>query len=93
MTQYLDFVVGAALLAAGYIGGRVHRPRKTSDTPRAICACGHSFGEHGETGHCRAEVSRPAGIVREWVPCACVKYVGPKPIEDLYSPGFLPPTD
>jgi hypothetical protein len=99
MTEYLDFAVGAAILAIGYLGGRIHRPRKTIETPGPVCACRHTLGEHASTnGRCLAEIARPHYQIngnhngKEWAPCACLHYVGPEPLGNLFAPTYLPPT-
>lgn len=94
----ITLVVGAAILAAGFLSGllsgliisRRNRP------VRPICACGHSYGAHFDDGDngCAAEVQREVrditsvtGYSREWTPCACRRYTGPEPISsDIWVP-------
>jgi hypothetical protein len=100
MLEFLDLATGAAILLVGYAGGRAHQPRRPHSAAIAECACGHSLGEHHpETNACLVQIERPhyfeSGSQNgyEWVPCACVKYVGPRPVDELFSIRHLPPSD
>jgi hypothetical protein len=97
----ISLAVGAALIVSGYGAGRVHRPRKQPDTPTATCGCGHALAHHDcETNECHGQLLRKASrnkhgdyIGDQWVPCTCRQYVGPRPMEHLFSMPLLPPTD
>jgi hypothetical protein len=97
----LSLAVGAALLAAGYLGGRLGRRRSRSPaTPVAVCGCGHPLSQHDpQTNTCHAEVPRDAydrkgrWAGHTWVACSCRQYVGPRPIDEVFAPRLLPPQD
>jgi hypothetical protein len=100
MLAFLDLATGAAILLVGYVGGRVHRPRRSDSVSIAECACSHSLGEHHEkTGACLAQAERPHYHENgsrngfEWVPCVCMRYVAPRPVDELFSIKHLPPSD
>ena len=96
----VSLVVGAVLLAVGYLAGRLGRRRPSPPPlPQAVCACGHPLSQHDpETTACAAEVARDAYTKRgrwaghTWVACSCRQYIGPRPIDEVFTPRLLPPT-
>ncbi|MBF6135934.1 hypothetical protein IU501_23360 [Nocardia otitidiscaviarum] len=97
----ISLVVGAGLLGAGWIMGRfghraARKPASHAPAERAVCGCGHDLALHDrEAGQCHAEYMRKVGYgggMREWARCACRRYTGPTPLEELFSPPMLPPT-
>jgi hypothetical protein len=100
----LSLVVGGALLAIGYVSGRLAARRarrsRVPATPVAVCGCGHSLSEHDpKADTCHAEVARPAydrkgrWAGNDWVACRCRQYIGPRPIDEVFAPRLLPPSD
>ena len=100
----LSLVVGGALLAIGYVSGRLGARRarrsRVPATPVAVCGCGHSLSEHDpKADTCHAEVARPAydrkgrWAGNDWVACRCRQYIGPRPIDEVFAPRLLPPSD
>jgi hypothetical protein len=92
----ISLAAGAGILAAGFLAGRLGRHKPAAPTqPQAVCGCVHSLAHHDpETGFCHGTTtlgSRSAGW--RYVPCTCRQYVGPKPIEDLFAPQYLPPAE
>ncbi|MPQ97530.1 hypothetical protein GB931_06260 [Modestobacter sp. I12A-02628] len=98
----VSLLVGAALLAVGYLGGRLGRRRPTAPgaplTP--MCGCAHPLSQHDPgSSTCHAEVPRDAYDKRgrwqghSWVRCPCRQYVGPRPIDEVFAPRVLPPAD
>lgn len=93
--------VGGALLAVGWLAGRLTGVRTVrSDMPRATCGCDHDLSLHDpETKKCHAEIARQVHddygywVSYEWVPCPCRQYIGPKPIEEVFAPPYLPPSE
>ncbi|MCW2699547.1 MAG: hypothetical protein JWQ45_1082 [Blastococcus sp.] len=96
----VSLLVGGALLAVGYLTGRLNRHRTPPPPPpmTPLCGCGHALSQHDrETSTCYAELRRDnydkrgrwAGHV--WVPCTCRQYVGPRPIDEVFAPRLLPP--
>ncbi|MCZ2823831.1 MULTISPECIES: hypothetical protein [unclassified Modestobacter] len=93
--------VGAVLLgqAIGYVQGRRHRAPKPI---QAICGCGHGMSMHNaETERCHGMMngdplkydSDKEPTAYKQVPCTCQRYVGPLPIDQVFSPPLLPPSD
>ncbi|PWW24981.1 hypothetical protein JD79_04175 [Geodermatophilus normandii] len=98
----ISLVVGAALLAMGFVAGRLgrRRPAGPPPVPTAVCGCGHPLSQHDtESNTCYAELRRDTFDKRgrwaghSWVPCTCRQYVGPRPIDEVFLPRMLPPTD
>jgi hypothetical protein len=102
----LSLVVGGVLLAAGYLGGRLGGWRaararaRTPQVPLPMCTCGHPLSQHDPKEHtCHAEVARDAfnwaghRSGQTWVACRCRQYVGPRPIDEVFAPRLLPPSD
>jgi hypothetical protein len=84
----ISLAVGAALLATGWLTGRVRRGRASAPVPAWECGCGHSFALHNrETSECTGETKREHYTVTgarngyEWVQCSCRRYVGEVPID------------
>lgn len=82
----LSVIIGVVIFVIGVgVGVGVGRLRR----PKPVCGCKHHLSMHDpETGLCHAEVEMkidpPAGErdYVEWRPCACRRYVGPKPLAD-----------
>ncbi len=99
----VSLVIGAALLAAGFVAGRIGRRRPPAGPPplpTPVCGCGHTLSQHDTgTNTCYAELRRDSYDKRgrwaghTWVPCTCRQYVGPRPIDEVFLPRVLPPTD
>ena len=83
-------------LGTGWLLGRHARLRRTPNQPgqpQPICLCGHHYGTHDSaTGGCGAQSKerfqgRPGGDYCDvWIPCACVRYTGPQPVEQYWVP-------
>ena len=96
----ISALVGAALLAVGFLAGRLGRrqpPPPPDRTP--VCGCGHALSQHDPaTSTCYAELRRDTFDKRgrwsghSWVPCTCRQYVGPRPIDEVFVPRVMPPT-
>jgi hypothetical protein len=98
----VSLVVGAALLVAGFLGGRLSRRRPAGPPPPTtpLCGCGHTLSQHDpESNTCYAELRRETYDKRgrfsghTWVPCTCRRYIGPRPIDEVFVPRLLPPSD
>jgi hypothetical protein len=98
----VSLLVGAVLVAAGFVAGRLQRRRPGPPPPPVtpLCGCGHALSQHDrETATCYAELRRDAYDKRgrwaghTWVPCTCRQYVGPRPIDEVFVPRVLPPSD
>lgn len=95
----ITLAVGGGLLAVGYLAGLLSRRRRAPEPPGAVCGCTHSMALHdAEMGKCHGEVERPKVynkqgdyIGRQYVPCSCRQYVGPRPVEEILNQRFLPP--
>ena len=97
MFDPLSLVAGAALLAAGYLSGRITRPVRATV---AVCSCGHGLDQHDPTSRsCHSEVRLDPHFsyeVNAWVGhtyawCTCRQYIGPMPVEQLIQTQILPP--
>lgn len=80
----LDLVVGAGITAVAYSFGVFSgRMSKNRNGPKPeICQCGHGSNYHNSTGcHDSVEIDKydklGYDVGTEWIPCACVAYVGP----------------
>lgn len=95
----ISLVIGAVLLAGGFFAGRISKRRGGQDKIVAVCGCGHGLDKHDpKDGTCHSEETRARYEDGHWqgqdyVRCTCRQYVGPKPIEELFAPKYLPPTD
>ena len=61
----VSLLVGAALLAAGFLGGRISRRKPTPPpaAPAPLCGCGHTLSQHDtETNTCYAELGTAARV-------------------------------
>ncbi|MBF6175727.1 hypothetical protein [Nocardia blacklockiae] len=96
MFDPVSLVVGAGLVGVGWACGRLGR-RRTGAVRRqlATCGCGHDLAMHDrESGSCHAETFRKTGYgMRAWSACTCRRYTGPTPLEDVFAPPLLPPTN
>jgi hypothetical protein len=97
----VSLLVGAALLAVGFLGGRLSRRTRAAPPalPAPLCGCGHTLSQHDtESNTCYAELRRDTFDKRgrfsgvAWVPCTCRQYVGPRPIDEVFMPRLLPPS-
>lgn len=69
-----------------------------SAPPKALCGCGHHLSTHAPEDNRCHYTSRQATKWDEYedptkyelVQCSCRQYVGPRPIDDLFTPGYLP---
>lgn len=91
MIDPVSVIVVAVTFVAGWLVGRHGRLHKAAAPVRPICECGHHFGDHEGPGHCNAEVVQatwiPSSGYRDlWVPCACLKYTGPVPLDQFWTP-------
>jgi len=86
----ISIAVGAAVLATGWVTGRLgrRRPEMAEIRPVGECGCGHSLALHDtETTRCTAEIRRVRQDAHgnrnghEWVPCSCQRYVGEYPVD------------
>jgi hypothetical protein len=101
VVEPISLLVGAVLLSAGFFAGRFSR-RRPAPPPRVtpVCGCGHALSQHDrETSTCYAEMPRDTFDKRgrwsghSWVPCTCRQYVGPRPIDEVFVPPLLPPSE
>lgn len=107
MTQVLVAYAPAISLCLGVLAGaaaaRIGRPKRTAFDPitepirLAMCNCRHPLSSHDpDTNRCH-ETDRREGFYTpgEWstrdIPCPCRQYVGPRPIDQVFSPRILPP--
>lgn len=92
MIDALSMLAGGGLLAVGYVVGRVRRPRAAVSKPAGpTCGCGHGLHAHDSTQRaCTAQQQRSKynkygeWVGHEYVPCSCVRYVGPEPLADVW---------
>jgi hypothetical protein len=89
--------VGTILFVVGFLLGRVS-PKPVSRPPQPVCGCDHGLNMHGTDGKCHEIDMIPVnwdtyGRANQWneYPCTCQKYVGPKPVEELFTTPILPP--
>lgn len=97
MFDPISLATGAGILAVGFLTGRLGRRKPANGQPKAaICECSHSLANHDpQDNACRGEIKRGNSFDGNvhYVPCTCRQYVGPKPIEDLFAPQYLPPAE
>jgi hypothetical protein len=96
MFDPFSLAAGAGILAAGFLTGRLARRRSPASAPlAAICGCGCSLALHDpKTGVYHGQIKRGSAMDGYYYePCTCQQYVGPKPIEDLFAPQYLPPAE
>jgi hypothetical protein len=88
MFDPVSLLMGAALVAGGYGGGRIGRARRRPKPPRPIkpeCGCGHHKSYHQDgVGACQERVC--VSFVEGYKKCACMKYEGPIPLPEYYPP-------
>lgn len=84
----ISLVVGAALLAAGWLAGRIRRRTSAASTESYTCGCEHSYALHDrKSDECVGEVRRRhyykngARNGWEWAKCPCRRYVGDVPLD------------
>jgi hypothetical protein len=90
--------IGVIIFVIGFLLGRASQTRQSPPLLQPICGCEHGLNMHGTDGQCHEIDLIPVdwdGYHRaiEWQEhsCTCQKYVGPKPIEELFSTPILPP--
>jgi hypothetical protein len=91
--------VGAIIFVIGFLFGRfVPKKLASARPPQPICGCDHGLNMHGTDGRCHEIDLLPVDWddyhrAIEWqeYSCTCQKYVGPKPVEELFSTAILPP--
>jgi hypothetical protein len=101
VVEPISLLVGAGLLAGGYLAGRRNRRRPPPPRPLTpMCGCGHPLSQHDpDTRTCHAQLRRDAFDRRGrfaghiWAPCTCRQYIGPRPIDEVFVPPLLPPAD
>lgn len=90
MFDPFTLLAGAGIFIAGMVAGRIRR-KKSPSPPKPICGCGHNLAEHNpQTGTCAATIYVFDAPRR---PCTCQQYVGPKALEEMFAPQYLPPAD
>jgi hypothetical protein len=75
----ITLIVGAVILAAGFLTGRLTRATRSPQPDLTGCGCGHHLSYRDpDTGHCTEKVQEPtrydgAGhpITFQMVPCPC----------------------
>lgn len=91
--------VGTIIFVIGFLLGRFAPKKLVPERPLLpICGCDHGLNMHGTDGKCH-EIDLMAvdwdytGRANKWTkhPCTCQKYVGPKPVEELFNTPILPP--
>lgn len=91
----VSLLVGAALLGAGMLLGRLFpRRRRAGETPQLppVCGCGHDRAFHDQEGRChaveRTEKKDIFGHTSGWLEaaCTCRRYNGPIPLTTYYAP-------
>lgn len=92
MFDPLSLLVGAGLVTAGWVSGRIGRRPQVTPTATATCGCGHDLALHDpESRECQKDTSRKTNGLVEWVRCPCKRYTGPLPLDELFAPPILPP--
>jgi hypothetical protein len=87
MIEPLSLAVGAALLAVGFLAGRIGRVSRRPPDDQQVCGCTHHRSMHDpESGACHARVKDGYYDYT----CRCRRYSGPVPIETLWTPPVLP---
>jgi hypothetical protein len=94
----VTLAVGAAILVAGVLIGRVARLRRSNRAPEPVCGCGHHYAMHDPaTSVCHATFARElfqnGKYVGNRTPCNCRVYTGPQPVQVIWADGvaLLPP--
>lgn len=85
MREALWTFMGAGVYLLGWVMGRRARRSATPETPKPICLCTHSYGNHtGDGGKCRTarlvSIETAKSVKDQWADCPCQRYVGPDPI-------------
>lgn len=93
MFDPLSLATGAALLAIGYLSGRIVRPKTTTPAPAlAMCGCKHNLSQHDPISRsCHADIQHAR--FSTYTPCTCRQYIGPIPAEQYMQTQILPPMD
>ncbi len=100
----LWLAAGAVLTHLGVLIGAWRQRRRTPDpaaTPTALCGCSHPLAMHDpDTNACHATVKVASrwnkygdAVGWERPQCTCRQYTGPRPIDQVFAPRVLPPTD
>lgn len=91
--------VGVVIFLIGFLLGRISPKSELPELPpQPICGCEHGLNMHGADGKCHEIEMVPVswdsyGRETRWneYSCTCQKYVGPKPVEELFTTPLLPP--
>lgn len=91
MHDIILMITGAGAMLVGFIGGRVHRPKRALKPPKPVCGCRHSLGLHDEgTGECHGTTPGDYYKNGKWLanrrPCTCRRYDGPQPLPEFFAP-------
>jgi hypothetical protein len=91
ITDAASLLAGGGLLATGALLGSwitAHTAVVRRRVAKPLCSCDHPPALHSpETGECQAEVIRDKHnkygewMGHEYVPCRCMRYDGPIPVE------------
>lgn len=87
MIDPLSLAVGAGLLSAGFLAGRIGRRRRSHaiKPSEPVCGCVHHYAMHDPTsGRCHGVVKLPYNQERK---CTCRVYTGPEPLPSMWSGG------
>lgn len=93
-TAALLVVLSALYAALGWIFGRqAERNAAARRQPQPICPCTHPISMHDDgAGSCQQQIKRVhyrgdgSRSGREWVRCACLQYMGPELLRDVWAP-------
>lgn len=83
-------IVAVVFFRVGFISGsRTAKKLAEIQNVRPICVCEHPISMHTEAKGCIAEFERRedrAYTNTEWVRCKCMKYTGPTPLPEFWTP-------
>jgi hypothetical protein len=83
----VDLIIGALIMLAGILTGRVlpgRRP-KPPELPKPYCGCTHHYSVHDPKKGmaCNAAIYDGRTLLGN---CACVRYTGPVPLPEYVAP-------
>jgi hypothetical protein len=94
MFDPISLAVGGVLAAAGFLAGRAGRGRPGGLPNGAVCGCQHPLAMHDpQTQECHGRTKEREMGMSQMTDCRCRQYDGPRPIEELFAPQYLPPTE